>query len=293
MSSIPSAILPVRGVPEAMALFLSNEEMWDLPLVGSSDQEEGSRHITHWFGNFAYVLLGFLFKIAFRYRVDGRENLRRFAGKSGVVVIGNHTSFLDVIMLYLSARPTQWIRFMGRETLFQKAGGLLGQILSRVGAFPVKRDTADRTSIKRAAKMLKRGEPVGIFPEGTRRGKGNIPPALHAGAAFIAKMGQAPLMPVTVRNAELVKRKGNPFVHFPKISVEYGTPVALNSFDFLPKDQRLEGCTWYLMRECFALSRRIPACEVDMTELFPETFDYSAVFEQHPIDALPLQEETA
>ena len=238
--------------------------------------------IPHWFGNLAYVLVGGVCKLLFRYRVDGRETLRAFAGQCGAVVVCNHTSFLDVAFIYLSARPKQWIRLMGRESLFDNAHGLVGQILSRVGAFPVKRDSSDRTAIKRAAHMLKEDELVGILPEGTRRGKGSKIPSLHAGAAFVAKMGKAPLLPMTVRNAEYVKQKGKP-IHFPKITVEYGTPVVLSDFDFLPKGDRLEGCTWYAMRECFALSRQIPADEVDMVSLFPETRDYADIFREHPI----------
>lgn len=268
-----------------MGLFLPYEKMWDMPLGGTSTEKQ----IPHWFGNIAYVVVGGLCKILFRYKVDGRENLRGFYNECGVVVVCNHTSFLDVVFIYLAARLKQWVRLIGRESLFDNAGGLLGQMLSRVGAFPIKRDSADRTAIKRASRMLKNRELVGILPEGTRRGKGSKQPTLHSGAAFIARMGKAPLLPMTVRNAELVKQKGKR-VHFPKITVAYGTPVLLEDFDFLPKDERLDGCTWYVMRECFALSRRIPACEVDMAELFPESKDYSAIFREHPIPVRTTQE---
>lgn len=261
-----------------MGLFLPYEKMWDMPLGGVSSEKQ----IPHWFGNLVYGVVGGVCKVLFRYRVDGRETLRAFKGHCGAVVVCNHTSFLDVAFIYLSARPKQWIRLMGRESLFDNAHGLVGQILSRVGAFPVKRDSSDRVAIKRAARMLKDDELVGILPEGTRRGKGSKIPSLHAGAAFIAKMGKAPLLPMTVRNAEYVKQKGQR-IHFPKITVEYGSPVALSDFDFLPKADRLEGCTWYAMRECFALSRQIPAEEVDMTALFPETKDYAEIFRDNPI----------
>ncbi len=261
-----------------MGLFLPYEKMWDMPLGGVSSEKQ----IPHWFGNLVYGVVGGVCKLLFRYRVDGRETLRAFKGHCGAVVVCNHTSFLDVAFIYLSARPKQWIRLMGRESLFDNAHGLVGQILSRVGAFPVKRDTSDRVAIKRAARMLKDDELVGILPEGTRRGKGSKIPSLHAGAAFIAKMGKAPLLPMTVRNAEHVKQKGQR-IHFPKITVEYGSPVVLSDFDFLPKADRLEGCTWYAMRECFALSRQIPAEEVDMVSLFPETRDYAEIFRDNPI----------
>lgn len=261
-----------------MGLFLKQEEMWDMPFDGTSREKRA----THWAGNALWVIIGFICKVCFRYEVSGRETLRKFKGKSGVLLVCNHTSFLDVVFIYLATRPQQWARFVARESLFKAAGGLLGQIISRVGAFPIKRDSVDLTAVKRASRMLKNGEVVCILPEGTRRGKGSLEPELHSGAALIARMGKAPLLPMTVRDAENVKQKGK-MLRFPKVTIEYGQPVLLSDFDFLPKEERLEGCTWYAMRECFALSRRVPREQVDMRELFPNAKDYSDVFAEHPV----------
>lgn len=261
-----------------MSLFLPYEKMWDMPLGGASHEKQ----VPHWAGNLIYGFLAFVFKVCFRYRVDGRENLRGFEDKSGVLVVSNHTSFLDVAFMYLSARSNQWIRFLGRESLFDNAHGLVGQILSRVGAFPIKRDSADRSAIKRASRMLKNKECVGILPEGTRRGKGSKEPELHSGAAFIARMGHAPILPMTVRDAEKVKEKGR-FFRFPKITIEFGAPILVSDFDFLPKDERLDACTWYAMRECFALSKRCAPEAVDMRALFPDSRDYTETFAAHPV----------
>ena len=162
-----------------MSVFLPYEKMWDMPLGGTSTEKQ----IPHWFGNIVWVVVAFVFKICFRYRVDGRENLRAFNKKSGVLLVANHTSFLDVACMYIACRPSQWVRLLGRETLFDNARGLVGQILSRVGAFPIKRDAADRMAIKRATRNLKNNELVGILPEGTRRGKGTKKPEIHSGAA--------------------------------------------------------------------------------------------------------------
>lgn len=261
-----------------MSLFLRYEDMWDRALGGTTDEKQ----IPHWFANFAYVLIGFVFKVLFRYRVDGRENLRAFKDRCGAVVVSNHTSFLDVVLMYVAARPSQFVRLMGRDSLFGNAHGLAGQILSRVGAFPIKRDSADRTAIKRAVHMLKGNQLVGILPEGTRRGKGSKTPEIHSGAAFIAKMGKAPILPMCVREAENVKRKGER-MHFPKITVEYGKPLVVSDFDFLPKEDRLDGCSWYAMREVFALHQRVPREQVDMVALFPDGRDFTEVFAAHPI----------
>ncbi len=253
--------------------------MWDMPLGGTSTDKQ----IPHWFGNLAFCVVGGITKLLFRYKVIGRDKLREFKGKTGAVVVCNHTSFLDVAFIYLAGRPSQWVRLIGRDSLFDNAKGLVGQILSRVGAIPIKRDSADRVAIKRASKALKNKELIGILPEGTRRYKGSKTPELHSGAAFIAKMGgSVPILPMTVRNAELVKQKGERF-HFPKIYIEYGDPILLEDFDFLPKEDRLEGCTWYAMRECFSMFEQIAAEDVDMVELFPKTKDYSAIFAEHPI----------
>ena len=273
-----------------MSVFLSREQMWDMPLGGSSE----GKQIPHWCGNILWAVIGAVCKLLFRYRVDGRENIRSLQGKTGCVIVGNHTSYLDVVFFYLAVRTKQWIRLMGRDSLFETGGGLGGQILSRVGAFPVKRGSADRTSVKRAVAMLKRGEVVGIYPEGTRRGKGSQKPELHSGGAFIARMGKAPLVPATVRNAEKVKVKGK-FFRFPKITVEFGEPIEVSEFDFLPKEDRLDGCTWYVMRECYALSRRCASEEVDMRALFPDGRDFTDAFRGVEIrrGAKALREEGA
>ncbi len=261
-----------------MSLILPEEKMWDMPIGGNSQD----RQIPHLFGNLAFGVVGAICKVCFRYRVDGRENLRAFKGRSGALVVCNHTSYLDVVFVYLAARSSQWVRLLGKESLFYAGGKVLGQMLSRVGAFPIKRDTSDRKAIKRAARNLKNQELVGIFPEGTRRDKGNKVPKMHAGAAFIAKMGKAPILPMTVRNAQLVKQKGK-MLRFPKITVEYGTPVLVSDFDALPKDERLDGCTWYVMRECFAMFYDCAPEDVDMKGLFPEAKDYSAYFAENPV----------
>ena len=266
--------------------FMKPEEMWDKSLGG----EDTSNELTHWGGNLCYAVVAAICKVCWRYKVINRQNLRDFKGKCGVLVASNHTSYLDVVLMYCASRPSQWLRFIARDTLFEAGHGWLGQAISRAGAFPIKRGTADRTCIKRAAKHLKNKEVVGILPEGSRRNKGSLKPSVNAGAAFIVRMaGNVPILPMTVRNAEKVKNKGER-IHFPRIYVEYGDPVLLQDFDFLPKADRLEACTWFVLRECYALFYEIPPEEVDMVALFPDDHDYTSVFAEHPIPRHTTQE---
>lgn len=255
------------------------EALYDLPF-GVDSYAKGEKRFNR---GPAYVIVGvvgFICKILYRYRITGRENIQTLAAKSGVVAISNHTSYLDVVFMYLGMFPHLWPRFMARDTLF--GHGPLGWIFAHIGAFPVTRDSADRTAVKRASRMLKNGEVVGIMPEGTRRGKGTAEPHVHGGAALIARMGKAPIMPMAVRNVDMIKRKGER-LRFPKVTIEFGDPIWLKDFDFLPKDERLDGCVWYALRECFALFNGVKPEDVDMVALFPDDKDFTQEFAQHPI----------
>lgn len=262
-----------------MSIFLRTEDMWDMPLDGecrSSDDGGSEKHITHWFGNIAYVLVGIFCKICWRFKYHNLEKLRAFKGKRGAIVIANHSSFVDAACLYLSARPSQWIRPMARENLFNNK--LLGQIISRVGGFPVKRDSSDRSSLKRAVACIKRGELVGVMPEGTRRGRGTAEIKLHAGVSFIAKMaGCAPIIPLGIRGCDQIKPKDSR-MHFNKVEMFYGDPILLSDFDMFEKSDRLAACTWYAMREVFALRDGIDSESVDMKALFPFDKDFTEEF---------------
>ena len=262
--------------------FNVHEEYWDRPFKGNDNEN----HIPRWLAYFLSGFFGVVCGILFRLRKENQQIVDAFKGKAnGAVLVAPHVSYLDVIILFLSVRPRGWVRLMGRDSLFTVARGFLGTVFSHVGAFPIKRDTADRQALKRAARMLKNGEWIGIYPEGTRRGKGSAESRLHGGAALVARMGKAPLIPVGLENVALVKRKGER-VRFPRITVRFGAPISVDSFDFLPKEERMDACTWYVMREAFALTNRCAATEVDMAALFPDSKDYTATFAEHRIEPL-------
>lgn len=259
--------------------FNIHSEYWDQSFGGN----DSSNEMPHGVANFLYRFFHVLCRLLFRYEVKNPEVIHAFQGKTtGAVLCAPHVSYLDTVIMWLSVRP-QWARLLGRDQLWTVAGGLLGNIVSHVGATPIKRDSADRTAVKRAARMLKNGELVGIFPEGTRRGKGNKVPSLHAGVALIARMGKAPIVPLGLKNLHLVKQEGK-FFRFPKITAEFGAPVLVSAFDFVEKDERLDACAWYVMRESYALSYDIDVEEVDMVSLFPESKDYTELFRNHEVE---------
>ena len=82
-------------------------------------------------------LFSFLCKVLFRFRVEGKEIVDAFAGKTtGAILVSPHYSYLDVIIMFLSVRPKGWVRLIARDSLFRAGKGFLGMVISSVGAFP-------------------------------------------------------------------------------------------------------------------------------------------------------------
>ena len=264
-----------------MGLFLSQQEMWERPISkrAKSHVDGSKKTVTHWFGNIVACIIFVIFKILWRYKITGRETLREFDGKSGVILCCNHTSYLDVVFLYIAARFKQWARLLGREDLFEHLNGFTGQALSRVGAIPISRDQADTKAIKRAVRILKDGEVLGIYPEATRRGKSGRTPRIMPGVTLIAQMSKAPVLPMAIVNAGKIKQKGK-FPRFPRVYIRFGKPFALSDFDHIDKSVRKEAFAWYLMREVHALAQDCKPEQVDMKALFPLDTDYSELFKK-------------
>ena len=70
----------------------------------------------------AHVIVGTvsaIAKVCWRYEVHNRHSLEVLADRGGVVVMSNHTSYLDVVFMYLAIYPRYWPRFVARDTLFE------------------------------------------------------------------------------------------------------------------------------------------------------------------------------
>lgn len=136
------------------------------------------------------ILLKFIFKIFLNYKIEGLENVPL---DKGVIIASNHVSLLDppLIGTFLPRK----IHYMAKEELFQIP--VLGYIITKLNAFPVKRGTADRVAIKKAINLLSEGKCLGLFPEGTRSKDGNLGSA-EPGMALIAIKADVPVVPVAI-----------------------------------------------------------------------------------------------
>jgi len=108
-------------------------------------------------------------------------------------MFSNHVSFLDPIIIGC-VLPRQ-VFFMAKMELFKFP--IFGWFLKKLGAFPVKRGTADLSAIKHSLKVLSEDKVFGIFPEGTRNKTGGIRAFSH-GVAAIAHKSKAQTVPVAI-----------------------------------------------------------------------------------------------
>lgn len=128
--------------------------------------------------------------LLYRPRIKGLENLPA-TGK--VIIYSNHISLLDPILI--ACILPRRIYFMAKAELFKNP--IFGFILRHLGAFPVKRGTADLSAIKNSLRVLKEGNVFGIFPEGTRGKQGNVQHFSH-GIASIAHRSRAKIVPIGI-----------------------------------------------------------------------------------------------
>jgi len=190
-----------------------------------------------WLARTLRVTIGALISAAFRTKVIGRDNL---PATGGVVLAGNHISYADPVLLWIrSPRP---VHFMAKSELWEIT--IMGWFLDQVWTFPVNRGASDRTALAKAAGYLAAGEPVGIFPEGTRNRDGEA--EAQGGAAFVALRAGVPIVPVGIAGTDRISPKGSKGIRFPKVVISIGEPIDPASFEGGRKE-RVEAITARIM----------------------------------------------
>ena len=156
----------------------------------------------------------------YRLRVRGLENVP----EGGFVLAANHTSNFDPWPLGIPFLPDRQLRFMAKAELFNP---VLAPFLRAGGAFKVRRGEGDVEAMRTAAELVREGEIVVMFPEGTRQTKGLVKRHAarpHTGAARIALTAKAPLVPAAIGGTDRLLRLG-------PLRVAYGPPIDLSDLD--------------------------------------------------------------
>jgi 1-acyl-sn-glycerol-3-phosphate acyltransferase len=152
----------------------------------------------------------------------GRDRVPR---KGGVVLALNHFSWLDPPVF--GAASPRVIHYMAKIEAHRIPG--IGQLIRSFGTFSVRRGESDRDAVRLMREVVRRGDALGLFVEGTRQRSG-VPGHVQPGAAMAAMQEGVPVVPGAVYGT-LSWSLGN----FHPVSVAWGEPMR---FDGLPRNGR-------------------------------------------------------
>jgi 1-acyl-sn-glycerol-3-phosphate acyltransferase len=151
-----------------------------------------------------------LARVLYRIEVVGR------VPPGPAIVAANHESLLDPPLLALAAR--QPLHFLAKVELWRYRPG--AWLMDALGGVPIRRDRRDLVSVARAEELLRAGESVALFPEGTVQGG-----TWTRGAARLALRTGAPLVPVRIVGTRRALSRGR--VRFSKIRIVVGEPIVV------------------------------------------------------------------
>lgn len=152
-------------------------------------------------------------------RVYGAE---RVPLEGGLVMAFNHFSWIDP-PAFGSASP-RTIYYMAKIEAHRVPG--LGQLIRAFGTFSVRRGESDREAVRMMREIVRDGNALGLFAEGTRQRTG-VPGPVQPGAAMVALQEDVPVVPAAIHGSQ-DWRVGN----WHPISIVWGAPMR---FGGLPK----------------------------------------------------------
>ncbi len=188
------------------------------------------------FGKFAKAVLNPLYRLFYPIKTEGLEN---FDLEKPFVLCANHQSNWDVVALYIAC-PRE-INFMAKEELFKFKP--LGWLVSKLGAFPVKRGQNDLAAIKTSLKILKNGEVLGVFPQG-RRSDTLEQDTAKAGAVLIASKAKVNIIPAAIDTE---------YKLFKPVKITFGKPFVVCEEDKRMTMEEIQDKANDLMKEIVAL----------------------------------------
>jgi len=163
------------------------------------------------------LTIGTAVRIIAPLRVYGAE---RMPMAGGLVVAANHFSWIDPPALGVVSPRTLY--FMAKVEAHRIPG--LGQLLRTFGAFPVRRGESDRDAVRTMRQIVRDGNALGMFAEGTRQETG-VPGVVQPGAAMVAINEAVPVIPVAIHGSQKW-RPGN----FAPVSLAWGQPMTFDAF---------------------------------------------------------------
>ena len=202
------------------------------------------------------LVLGPILRLLFRPWVEGEENI---PPEGAAIFASNHLSFSDSIFLPL-VLPRR-ITFLAKADYFTGRGvkgRATAAFFKGAGQLPVDRSGggAGDAALNSGLKVLRRGELLGIYPEGTRSPDGR----LYRGRVGVARMAleaACPVLPVAMIGTDKAQPAGKKVPKIMRIGVRIGKPLDFSRYEGMENDRFvLRSITDELMYELMLLSRQ-------------------------------------
>ena len=202
------------------------------------------------------VVLGPILKLLFRPWVEGEENI---PDEGPAILASNHLSFSDSIFLPLVVQRR--VTFLAKSDYFTGRGikgRLTAAFFKGVGQLPVDRSggRAGEAALRSGLRVLRRGEVLGIYPEGTRSPDGR----LYRGRTGVARMAHeagCPVLPVAMIGTDKAQPTGKKVPKIMRIGVRIGRPLDFSRYEGMEDDRFvLRSITDEIMYELMLLSER-------------------------------------
>ena len=200
------------------------------------------------------IVIGPIIKLLFRPWVEGEENIPE---ESAAIFASNHLSFSDSIFLPLVV--SRRVTFLAKSDYFTGRGikgRLTAAFFKGVGQLPVDRSggKASNAALSSGLKVLRRGELLGIYPEGTRSPDGR----LYRGRTGVARMaleGKVTVIPVAMIGTDKAQPTGKVIPRIMRVGVRVGKPLDFSRYEGMEDDRFvLRSITDEIMYELMLLS---------------------------------------
>ena len=205
---------------------------------------------------FFWTLAWIVAKTCFRFSTVNKDRLPK---DTPYILSPVHRSYIDSPLGGLITK--QRVRFLGKESLWNNRLG--GWFVGVLGCFPVQRGTADRAALRACQQVLERGEPLVMFPEGTRRSGPKVKDEnMFSGPAFVAARAGVPLIPLGIAGTDKAMPHKARFIKPAKVFIVVGEPVLPPKFEGRVPRQAVEDLTEQLrqaLQEAFEQAQTLLA----------------------------------
>lgn len=175
----------------------------------------------------SYSILKFILVPIFRLWYNPTIKNKKNIPKDGAIIIaGNHKHLYDQCLAIIATK--RQIRYMAKKEYFD---GKLAFFFKSVGCIPVNRQSKDPDAVNAALDVLKSGDALGVFPEGTRNKTSKFLLPFKFGVVSMAKKTDAYIVPFGLTGDYKFRSKN--------LTINFGKPFKVGDMTLEEANQKL------------------------------------------------------